>query len=242
MDEKVIRVVFSMGGKGGTGKTALMSSLVSWYEAQDIQPVLLDFDVENTDKSSLQNFHTSAKRFDVHADGALDEFFEVCDEEEVEVVLADLGAGAGRTTYAWFDETFEDTKELCMKFTAVGVTTNDAGAVQSILKWADHLQDRVSYLVVLNEMREKESEFEYWHDEKAVAQLKKVFQVHEIQMGARVQEFESELRNQCASLQTVVDGKADNPFLRKTKNVVRAKRYQRQLFDGFDQAAEILIP
>lgn len=236
------RVVFTQGGKGGVAKTETVLSLIPWYSQQGIKPVLLDFDIENTNKSGLQNFYPEARKFDVHADGALDEFFDVCDDPKVQVVIADLGAGAGAATYGWFDQAFPDASDLGIRFTSVGVTTNEAGAVQSILKWAARLQDRVDYLIVLNELRESGSAFEYWNDEPAVARFKEAFAPTVMTMGARVQEFQSELRNWSTTLQAVIDGKVEPAFLKRTKNVVRAKRYQRQLFEGFDSAASILIP
>ena len=41
------RVVFTMGGKGGVGKTGLMVALAEWFEAHEIPFTLLDLDIEN---------------------------------------------------------------------------------------------------------------------------------------------------------------------------------------------------
>ena len=237
------RIVFTEGGKGGVAKTELALSLVSWYRARGLDPLLLDFDIENTNKSSLKSFFPEAAKFDIHREGALDELFEACDKGR-DLVLADMGSGAGAATASWFEQAFEDAAELNIKFTAVGVLTNDAGAVQSVLKWATYLQDRVDYLVVLNEMREKESRFEYWQGDKepAIADFRDKLSPFEMKMNARIPEFQAELRNQCVTLQDVIDGNVSIEFLRKTKNVQRAKRYQRLLFSGFDSASAILIP
>jgi hypothetical protein len=191
-----IRVVFTEGGKGGVAKTEVVLSLIPWYLKHGIEPILFDFDVENTNKSGLQNFYPGARKIDLHKDGALDEFFDVCDGNESNVVVADMGAGAGAETYRWFDAAFEDARELNMVFTAIGVTTNDAGAVQSVLKWANQLQGRVDYVVVLNELLERRSEFEYWHDEPAVTRFIKAFDPAIMTMEARVQDLQAELRNQ----------------------------------------------
>lgn len=234
------RIVFTQGGKGGVAKTELALSLVSWYHSHDLRPVLLDFDTENTNNSSLKNFFPEATTFDVHQEGALDAFFDVCDQQE-HLVLADLGAGAGHATASWFEQAFEDAAELNITFTAIGVVTNDAGAVQSALKWATHLQDRVNYLIVLNEMREPGSRFEYWHEEPAVDEFTRLFNPVVMTMGARIPELQAELRNQCVTLQDVIQGKVQTDFLKKTKNIVRAKRYQRHLFEGFELAQNILL-
>lgn len=41
------RVVFTMGGKGGVGKTGVMVALAEWFEANEIPVTLLDLDTEN---------------------------------------------------------------------------------------------------------------------------------------------------------------------------------------------------
>ena len=240
--QKTKRVVFTQGGKGGVGKTEVMLGLIDWYASQGLSPALLDFDIENTNKSGLQNFHPSARKFDVHTEGALDEFFDICDSEETGIVLADLGAGAGAATYQWFDDAHEDATEFGIRFTAVGVTTNEAGAVQSILKWAHHLQDRVDYLIVQNEFRERNSDFAYWNSEPAVERFRKTLDPRLMRMKARIQEFQAELRNRSATLQQVIDGTVDTDFFKRSKNLFRARSYQRELFAGFDEAADILLP
>jgi MinD superfamily P-loop ATPase len=46
-EKKSKRVVFTMGGKGGVGKTGLMVALAEWFEANEIPFTLLDLDTEN---------------------------------------------------------------------------------------------------------------------------------------------------------------------------------------------------
>jgi|SRR5579864_908134 len=38
------RVILSMGGKGGVGKTSVMAALAEWFEANEIPVKLLDLD------------------------------------------------------------------------------------------------------------------------------------------------------------------------------------------------------
>ena len=223
-------------------KTEALLSLHSWYRQQGVTPFLLDFDVENMNKSGLQNFFPDAIKLDIHERGALDEFASICDRDDVEVVLADQGAGAGKETHRWFDRAYQDSKDLNLKFTSVGVTTNDAGAVQSVLRWGQELQNRVDYLIVLNEMRERDSPFEFWFNEPAVKEFTRAFRPHVMRMDSRIEEFQSELRNQTATLEQIIARTVGSDFLRRTKNLLRAKRYQRGLFKGFDEAASILLP
>ena len=234
-----IRVIFTEGGKGGVGKTEIAVNLATWYQSQGIKPRLLDFDVENTEKSGFQSFMPQAEKLDIHAPGALDHFFEACECDD-SVVLADMGAGAGASTFDWFEKMFEDSAAMNIRFTAVGVTTNDPGAVISILQWADKLRRRADYLIVLNAMRVTDESFDYWNDEPSVAKFVELCNPHVMQVDARVPDFQTELRNEEITLADVIEGKGDSPYFKKTMQIVRARRYQRNLYRGFDAAAEIL--
>jgi MinD-like ATPase involved in chromosome partitioning or flagellar assembly len=47
------RVILSMGGKGGVGKTNVMTGLAEWYQEQRIPVTLLDLDTENKARAEL---------------------------------------------------------------------------------------------------------------------------------------------------------------------------------------------
>ena len=50
------RVILSMGGKGGVGKTSVMTGLAEWFDANEIPVTLLDLDTENKARGSLGHF------------------------------------------------------------------------------------------------------------------------------------------------------------------------------------------
>ena len=59
------RVVFTMGGKGGVGKTGVVVALAEWFQANEIPVTLLD--TENKARGSLKHFFDgSATKVDVH--------------------------------------------------------------------------------------------------------------------------------------------------------------------------------
>ncbi len=66
------RVVFTMGGKGGVGKTGVIVALAEWFAANDIQVTLLDLDTENKARGSLKHFFngTVTKGQHSHSGGA----------------------------------------------------------------------------------------------------------------------------------------------------------------------------
>lgn len=49
------RVILSMGGKGGVGKTSVITGLTEWFDTKEI-PVKLDLDTENKARGSLSHF------------------------------------------------------------------------------------------------------------------------------------------------------------------------------------------
>ena len=57
-----------------------------------------------------------------------------------------------------------------------------------------------------------------------------------MQIDARICEFQTELRNRELTLEDVIAGKTDSPFFKKTMQIVRARRYQRNLYQGFESA------
>src|SRR5277367_4415282 len=67
VEKKSKRVVFTMGGKGGVGKTGLMVALAEWFEAHEIPVTLLDLDTENKARGSLKHFFNgSVTKVNIH--------------------------------------------------------------------------------------------------------------------------------------------------------------------------------
>ena len=79
----------SMGGKGGGGKSTLMTSLVDFFHAENCPVTLIDCDTENKVHGSFSHFFKEALKVDITTPSGFDEF--------VEKVLCDKRAhGAGR--------------------------------------------------------------------------------------------------------------------------------------------------
>src|ERR1017187_2676153 len=115
------RVILSMGGKGGVGKTSVMTGLAEWFEENEIPVKLLDLDTENKTRGSLTHFFGGrVPKVDIHTPAGLDAFIdELADGPSV--ILADMGAGSGQVTYDWFDKMYPDVTDAGIVFTAIGV-------------------------------------------------------------------------------------------------------------------------
>lgn len=126
------RVILSMGGKGGVGKTSVITGLGEWFRDQGIPVKLLDLDTENKARGSLAHFFRSeVPKVDIHTPAGLDAFIDEL-AGGPPVVLADMGAGAGQVTYEWFDKMYDDVAEAGILFTAIGVVTDDPASVESV--------------------------------------------------------------------------------------------------------------
>jgi MinD-like ATPase involved in chromosome partitioning or flagellar assembly len=107
-EKKSKRVVFTMGGKGGVGKTGLMVALAEWFEANEIPFTLLDLDTENKARGSLKHFFNgSVAKVNIHTPAGLDAFVDYL-EFGTPIILADMGAGSGQVASDWFDAMYED--------------------------------------------------------------------------------------------------------------------------------------
>ena len=235
------RVILSMGGKGGVGKTSIMTGLAEWFDANQIPVQLLDLDTENKARGSLTHFFGGrVPKINIHTPAGLDAFVDRL-SDGIPVILADMGAGAGQITYEWFDRMYPDVAESGIVFTAIGVVTADPSSVESVLAWASRLQDRVVYLIVENSVSEH-PDFTYWNESEQARQFKEVFQPAVIRMDYRLPELENAARNHGITLGDIAARANRAPELQKASLVMRAQSYRRRMFAEFEKVKELLLP
>ena len=168
------RVVFTMGGKGGVGKTGVMVSLAEWFASNKIPVTLLDLDTENKARGSLKHFFNgTVTKVNIHTPAGLDAFVDYLDGG-TPIILADMGAGAGQVATDWFESMYEDVAATGVRFTAVGVVTPDPASVESVLAWANRLQDRVEYVIVENATSAL-ADFTYWRSTEQANRFREAF-------------------------------------------------------------------
>jgi MinD-like ATPase involved in chromosome partitioning or flagellar assembly len=241
MTEYSKRVVFTMGGKGGVGKTGIVVALAEWFQANEIPVTLLDLDTENKARGSLKHFFDgTVTKVDVHTPAGLDAFVDHLDGG-APIILADMGAGAGQVASDWFDSMYEDVTATGVRFTAVGVVTPDPASVESVLAWANRLQDRVEYVIVENATSAL-ADFTYWRSTKQANRFREVFAPVVLQMEFRLAELENPLRQYGIQLGQVADRKTVVDELKRASLVMRAQSYRRRLFSEFDRARQVFLP
>jgi MinD-like ATPase involved in chromosome partitioning or flagellar assembly len=187
------RVVFTMGGKGGVGKTGLMVALAEWFEANEIPFKLLDLDTENKAQGSLKHFFNgSVAKVNIHTPAGLDAFIDHL-ESGAAKILADMGAGSGQVATDWFDAMYEDVAATGARFTAVGVVTPDPASVESVLAWANRLQERTQYLIVQNATN-PQAYFSCWDSAEQAIRFREALSPIVIRMEFRLAELENPAR------------------------------------------------
>jgi MinD-like ATPase involved in chromosome partitioning or flagellar assembly len=230
-----------MGGKGGVGKTCIMTSLAEWFDENQIPVKLLDLDIENKARGSLTHFFGGrVPKININTPAGLDAFIDHL-SDGIPVILADMGAGAGQITYEWFDRMYPDVAEYGIAFTAIGVVTADPASVESVLSWAARLQNRVAYLVVENSIAEY-TDFTYWNESEQAQQFKQVFDPAVIRMDYRLPDLENGARNHGLTLGDIASRKTNAPELQKASLVMRAQSYRRRMFAEFEKVKELLLP
>jgi MinD-like ATPase involved in chromosome partitioning or flagellar assembly len=235
------RVVFTMGGKGGVGKTGVMVALAEWFETNDIPVTLLDLDTENKARGSLKHFFNgTVTKVNIHTPAGLDAFVDHL-EGGAEIILADMGAGAGQVAWDWFQAMHDDVAATGVRFTAVGVVTPDPASVESILAWASQLQDRVQYVVVENATSAL-ADFTYWRSTEQAKRFRDAFSPTVLQMEFRLAQLENPVRQHGIKLGDVAAKKASVNELKRASLIMRAQSYRRRLFSEFDRTKEMFLP
>ncbi len=235
------RVILSMGGKGGVGKTSVMAGLAEWFDENEIPVTLLDLDTENKARGSLAHFFgEQSPKVNIHTPAGLDAFVDHL-ADGAPVILADMGAGAGQVTYDWFERMYPDVMEAGIVFTAIGIVTADPASVESVLAWAAQLQNRVEYLIVENSITER-ADFTYWRESEQARQFQRIFQPAVIHMDYRLPDLENASRNHGVTLGQVASRTTTAPELQKASFVMRAQSYRRRMFAEFERVKELLLP
>ena len=239
--EHTKRVVFTMGGKGGVGKTDCMLALAEWFEANQIPFTLLDLDTENKARGSLKHYSNgTARKVNIHTPAGLDTFIDHL-ADGAPVILADMGAGSGQVAHEWFDTMYEDVAEQGIGLTAIGIVTSDPASVESVLSWAARLQGRVDYLIVEN-AAVPHADLVYWRESEPARRFRDTFDPAIISMEFRLPDLENPARQHGVTLGQVAERQTFVEELKKASLVMRAQAYRRRLFAEFDRVKELLLP
>jgi len=185
-------------------------------------------------------FNGSVTKVNIHTPAGLDTFIDHL-ELGTSIILADMGAGSGQVASDWFDCMYEDVSATGARFTAVGVITPDPASVESVLAWANRLQDRVQYVVVQN-ATSPQSHFGYWDSAEQAIRFRESLSPTVVRMEFRLAELENPARQHGVRLGQVATRQNSVDELKRASIVMRAESYRRRLFSEFDRAKEMFLP
>lgn len=151
MKRKKNRLIITLGGKGGVGKTSALISLADYLTISDRPFIALDADGENRNKTTaFSHAVPQAEPVKLHKLESMDRLLQVAAENGM--VLVDLPANASREFIVWFDSvvTEDILDELNLEIFGIGSITCKPGTFASVAEWAAKLQHRFTYTVVLN--------------------------------------------------------------------------------------------
>jgi len=235
------RLVFTTGGKGGVGKTGVTLAIADWYHGLQIPLPPLDLAIENKALGSLRQYFPDAQKVNIHTDAGLDIFLSILADGQADIILADMGGGAGHVTHQWFQFMKDDFAQLGISFTAVGVITPDPASVESLLTWASNLEDHVQYLVVENS-NTSNPDFTYWHQSKQAQDFRDSFNPLIIPMEFRLPELERIARQHGVTLRTIATKSTDLANQIQIAHIIRAQRYTQRFAAQLDRADILLLP
>ena len=119
-----------------------------------------DLDTENKKKGSFSHFFRSGRSRSTSAPrGASTHLSTIPTRSRTS--SSPTWVGEWQDFHRLFNSMYESIADT-LSFTAIGVVTSDPASVESLLNWAAQLQNRVSYLVVLNQQEDIQVDFTYW--------------------------------------------------------------------------------
>jgi hypothetical protein len=233
-------IVFSCGGKGGVGKTTVATAIADFYATRAIPVTLFDCDTENKQRGSLSHFFPTATKLDIRAERGLDRFVDTMLTAGTPVALADLAAGSGRDTFEWIDTMFDGLAAEGFRFTAVATITSAASSVETLFNWAGALRDRVSYLVVKNQVAG--DDFGYLDRTEPGRVFLATAKPIVITLRTRAREIQTELDNRGLTPAQMMAAESDRrgPILNGGTARIRAQAYASQIDAALDSARKVL--
>lgn len=204
------RIVFTLGGEATTGKTTFMRALADWYKSNQIPCAILTPPPRTTSPWTPQ---------------------------QRALVLLDAGLPPSPRAKRLFDEIYSIVGDFDVALTAAAIITTDQKSVESLLRWATVLQDRVDYLVVENAITAI-ADFTVWHHATKAQEFRQVFDPACIAMEFRPPDIQNAIRTHGLA-------PAPNPNAPVTPTQQLSSRleaYRTTLFTQFERIAHILLP
>lgn len=237
-------IVFTIGGKGGVGKSWLIALLIDWYRALGIAFQAFDLDNENNTLSRFYGAESEAEYVDVAKQRELDAMIEKIIRDERPLTVIDMRAASTDRIQPWFKQV--DLAALRedhgIRMTAIGVVDSSADSVSNIGFWVkDILEGGKGFRFVIAQNQVKGEELTY-PESKERAEYQKTLDLAEITLPKLEDWLHKELET--AHLRVGVAVQSTDPAspLTTFMNRSRLKKYQQAVFAEFDKIKDRIIP
>lgn len=172
------RIVIILGGKGGTGKTALMRLLIDLLHTKGINYLAYDADTENPELYEYyKEFGTGVRLLNFLEVAEAKRFFTEIKTEAPDVVVLDMPGASGNKTREIITKfgLFKIASDLGYRVTLVTVLNLGYPVINSLRAMVEFCGEKVDYVVVKNLCWDKGLGFQRWDNSKtkvAIAELK----------------------------------------------------------------------
>jgi MinD-like ATPase involved in chromosome partitioning or flagellar assembly len=242
------KIILTCGAKGGTGKSTILRSIITWLQEAGIEPYLIDADDEN---ATLFRFFPQALKIVPNRVKANDLIIDMAERGEHPLIIVDLKAGTGDLMLRWVaDVPFEELKAIGVEILCIGVLTSSPDSVSSFLRWVNFLGKRVKYMVVRNlkdsdawEQKPEEVILPEYDKTKQALEFRKLYKPAEIVLPAMDPEYQSELERLNLTIRDVLAKHPNTPPALDSM-IVRSKlrNFQARLYEAFAQYKDLLLP
>jgi hypothetical protein len=229
------RLVYTVGGKGGGGKSFCVSLLTQYLDSLNITYKLYDCDDETSTTSRL--FPQSAKFLAIRSASEIDHLVQTATEGKVEVVLVDLPARAGDEFQNWFSIVpWDELATLGVRFTSIGVVSGAKDSIEAILRWCEFVGSNVDHVLALN----RRDDLSIYESSNARCKFRSEG-VPEIEIPKLDERFAAALDRANWPISTAL-ASSEPHFLTQLMSRARLRRYRDQVFTQFETIKHLLIP
>jgi MinD-like ATPase involved in chromosome partitioning or flagellar assembly len=235
-------------GRGGAGKSTAARSLIDWYQANAIEPLLFDCD---DDSASLNRHYPHSLKVKPGQRRSYDILIESAASGVHPIIIADTKAGvAGEMSKLFDDLPFDELKELDVSIVSLCVVTNSLDSIRSALRWVDFLGGKVRYVVFKN-LRDSATGGEKpenvilpeYEKTKQVAEFRRLYKPIEIVLPALDSDYMGELELANLTIRAVLDRSPKTPrTLDSLLARARLRNYQNALFEQFMAHKDVFLP
>lgn len=223
------------------GKTTTMVALYDWFKSNDLESYALDLDDENKKHGSFQFWVPNAKKVRVREKDGFDVFLDAIDASDAPVILADLKAGMGVTTFQWFKEMAESVSAY-VDFTMLSVVTPDISTISGLIEWAQELQDMVDYAIYLNPIGDNEATFAEWENTPTAKKFRELANPVVARIPSIQPDLMTLLRKTGTTIHQAADRAHEQEELKSTRWTIRSQAARRGFDEAFEATKEHLLP